>query len=107
VSQCDTGPLSQDARDALKLADGIAPVSQCDSVPPAPPTRVAAAIVGLPPLKPVAGFSITKAALDETPSRQMQECERLAKHILTRFGSEKADILEVARQLRNWRYGGR
>jgi hypothetical protein len=37
----------------------------------------------------------------------MQECERLAKHILTRFGSEKPDILEVARQLRNWRYGGR
>jgi hypothetical protein len=50
---------------------------------------------------------VTKALLAETPSRQMQECERLAKHILTRFGSEKPDILEVARQLRNWRYGGR
>ena len=42
-----------------------------------------------------------------TQATRMQECERLAKHILTRFGSEKPDILEVARQLRNWRYGGR
>jgi hypothetical protein len=42
-----------------------------------------------------------------TQATRMQECERIAKHILTRFGSEKPDILEVARQLRNWRYGGR
>jgi hypothetical protein len=50
---------------------------------------------------------VDRPPLVATQATRMQECERLAKHILTRFGSEKPDILEVARQLRNWRYGGR
>jgi hypothetical protein len=50
---------------------------------------------------------VDRPPLVATQATRMRECERLAKHILTRFGSEKPDILEVARQLRNWRYGGR
>jgi ABC-type hemin transport system substrate-binding protein len=70
------------------------PVSQCDSDTPDP----IAVEVDRQAQRPL--LAVTQAA-------RMQECERLAKHILTRFGSEKPDILEVARQLRNWRYGGR
>jgi hypothetical protein len=129
VSQCDSDTPALSGKTFALSPAAEAALSQCDSDTLDPrPAVMPDSLWDCPPLgqdqtelliqsgsdsdtpDPIAvevDRQAQRPLLAVTQAARMQECERLAKHILTRFGSEKPDILEVARQLRNWRYGGR